>query len=60
MDKEIAMGRILVAGHSNKEPLGNLRECCEERWPLINHLSYLVVYCVNGFIDSDACSVYYI
>lgn len=24
MDKEIAMGRILVAGPSNKEPLGNL------------------------------------
>lgn len=25
VDKEIAMGRILVAGPSNKEPLGNLR-----------------------------------
>lgn len=25
VDKEIAMGRLLVAGPSNKEPLGNLR-----------------------------------
>lgn len=60
MNKEIVMGCILVVGYFNKELLGNLRECCEERWFLINYLFYCVVYCVNGFIDSDVCFVLYI